>query len=244
MSTLFISDLHLDPSRPDIMAGFRAVLEDRAPAADALYILGDLFEAWVGDDDDSPVAREACGALRTLSATGLPVYFLRGNRDFLVGEAFGERTGVRVLPERHIVEVAGRPTLLLHGDELCTDDVAYQAMRRQLRDPAWQAQMLSRPIAERRAMAEQLRAQSRDATSAKAEEIMDVNQQAVEKALLGAGVRHMIHGHTHRPATHRFELRGESAQRVVLGDWHERGNVLVCDGDECRLEWFDLPATG
>ena len=236
MSTLFISDLHLHPSRPAISALLFRFLEQRARKADALYILGDLFEAWVGDDDDAPLASEVARALRELSECGIPVYFVHGNRDFLLGADYAARAGLTLLPETSVIDLYGTPTLIMHGDTLCTDDTAYQAFRAKVRDPAWQRQVLALPLAQRRAMASQLRETSREATRLKPEDITDVNAQAVNTALRQHGVNRLIHGHTHRPGCHRIDLADATAERYVLGDWYEQGSLLECSPQGCRLQ--------
>lgn len=236
MTTLFISDLHLDPTRPAVTALFREFLADEAAHADALYVLGDLFEAWVGDDDDQPLAAEVADAFAALRARGVPVAFLHGNRDFLIGADYAARCGFRLLPEESVETIEGVPTLLLHGDTLCTDDVAYQAFRRQSRDPRWQAQLLAQPLPVRRALAAQARAESAKHMAGAAAEIMDVNAEAVRAAFERHGVARMIHGHTHRPKIHALEAGGRDAQRIVLGDWYEQGSVLRVTPDAIVLD--------
>lgn len=241
MATLFVSDLHLDPARPAITALFLDFLARQAGRADACYILGDLFEAWIGDDDDAELGRTVAGALRALADSGVPVHFLHGNRDFLIGERFAAAAGVRLLPESEAINLYGEPVLLLHGDTLCTDDADYQAFRAQVRDPAWQARLLELPLAQRRALAGQLRETSQQATQLKETAITDVNLEAVDGALRARGIRRMIHGHTHRPAIHEWMLDGQPARRAVLGDWYDRGSVLRCDVTGWRLEPLPLP---
>jgi UDP-2,3-diacylglucosamine hydrolase len=226
VTTLFISDLHLDESRPEIVGQFERFLASEARNADALYILGDLFETWIGDDDDAALPARAASSLGALRDSGVPVYFIAGNRDFLLGDDYARRAGLTILDDGTVVDLYGTPTLLMHGDTLCTDDAAYLAFRRQVRDPAWQRQFLSQPLAARRAFAQQARTASREHTSQTAMGVMDVNQGAVEAALRDARVARMIHGHTHRPAVHDFTLDGAAAQRIVLGDWYEQGSVL------------------
>lgn len=235
MSTLFISDLHLDDARPHIVATFERFCEGEARDADALYIPGDLFEAYIGDDDDAALNARVTSALRGVADAGVPVRFIAGNRDFLLGDGYARRCGMDILADGTVIDLYGAPTLILHGDALCTDDVAYQAFRRQVRDPAWQAAFLARPLAERRAFAAQARDASRAHTSSTDMAIMDVNPRAVDAALHDAGVMRMIHGHTHRPAIHDFTLDGKPAQRIVLGDWYEQGSVLRVDRDTARL---------
>jgi UDP-2,3-diacylglucosamine hydrolase len=226
MTALFIADLHLDERRPHITALFLDWLRNAAVQADAIYILGDLFEAYIGDDDDAALVATVADALRVLADGGTRVHFTHGNRDFLVGDTFAERAGLTLLPEAAVVDLHGMPTLLLHGDTLCLDDVAYQRIRVQLRNPSWQRQFLAQPLAARRAFAAQARAESAKHTGATDAAIMDVTPSAVEQALAVHGVRRMIHGHTHRPAVHDL---GNGRQRIVLGDWYEQGAVLRVD---------------
>lgn len=237
MSSLFISDLHLDDSRPHVTALFERYLAgDEVRHADALYILGDLVEAWVGDDDDAPLPQRIANATRAVSEAGVPVYFMVGNRDFLLGETFAARAGMRLIEDGTVHDLYGTPTLLMHGDLLCTDDVAYQQLRRQLRSAEWKAQVLAMPLEARRALAAKARAESRSYTSGADEMLMDVNADAVAQAMRTAGVARLIHGHTHRPAIHSFELDGRPAERIVLGDWYEQGSVLrvAPEGRELR----------
>jgi UDP-2,3-diacylglucosamine hydrolase len=240
MTTLFISDLHLDSGRPAITRLFLDFLEQRAVKAEALYILGDLFEVWVGDDDDGELGQTVAGALKTLSQQGVAVYLLHGNRDFLLGAGFTTVSGAGLLPEATVIALDDIPTLIMHGDTLCTDDVDYQALRARVRSPAWQAQALALPLTQRRLLAGQLREGSQQAIQGKAYEIMDVNPQAVENALRTHRVQRLIHGHTHRPGIHEWLLDGEPVQRIVLGAWYQQGSVLCCDADGCRLETLPL----
>jgi UDP-2,3-diacylglucosamine hydrolase len=236
MTTLFIADLHLDEARPaitDLFERFLASAEVRG--ADALYILGDLVEAWIGDDDDGPLPGRIADATRGVADAGVPVYFMAGNRDFLLGENFAGRAGMQILPDGVVHDIAGEPTLLMHGDVLCTDDTAYQAVRAQVRTPQFRAQMMAMTLDQRRAFAAKARADSKAYTGATDETIMDVNAAAVAGAMREAGVRRLIHGHTHRPAIHDFSLDGENARRIVLGDWYEHGSVLEVDPGLARL---------
>ncbi len=226
MTTLFISDLHLDPDAPEITSQCLEFLADEAAGAEALYILGDLFEAWVGDDDPEPEKRRVIEALHALAEGGLPIAFMRGNRDFLVGERFAADAGCRLLDDPTVVDLYEQPVILMHGDSLCTDDLEYQAFRNVSRQPDWQAEVLAKPLEVRLAMARQARAQSREHTSQAAGEIMDVNQGAVEDAMRRHGVYTLLHGHTHRPDVHRFEVDGHEATRIVLGDWYTQGSVV------------------
>ena len=226
MTTLFISDLHLDASRPEITELFLKFLREEAAKASHLYILGDFFEAWVGDDDDDPHHARVMQGLRGLTDTGVPVSLMHGNRDFLIGEAFLRRTGAKLLPEPTVLDLHGRPTLLMHGDSLCTDDKEYQMVRRMLRDPAWQKDYLGKSLAERRAIASHAREQSKKHTALKLDYIMDVNHEAVEDVMHKHGVTRLIHGHTHRPAVHHFKSNGMDMERIVLGDWYEQSSEL------------------
>lgn len=237
MATLFISDLHLDAERPHITRLFGNFIDTRARTADALYILGDLFEAWVGDDDPSDTGAFVAQKLKGLSDSGVPVAFMRGNRDFLVAHDYARRAGMTLLPDPAVVVLQGAPTLLMHGDLLCTDDHAYQQFRAQTRDPQWQAQFLSQPLAMRLAFAQQARAASQAHQSGlqaqgTMERITDVAPAAVDAAFARYGVARIIHGHTHRPAVHTDGSR----TRVVLGDWYEQGSVLSVGGDGMHLE--------
>lgn len=227
MPTLFISDLHLEPGRPDIGAQFEAFLAGEARDADALYILGDLFEAWIGDDEPDPYYNRIQDALAAYSeSTQAPCYVMHGNRDFLIGQAFAERTGFRLLDDPVVHDIHGTRVLLSHGDQYCTDDHEYQAVRRMVRDPAWQQQVLALPVEARRQLAGDARAESSAANADKSMDIMDVNASAIETALTEAGVDTMLHGHTHRPAVHNLTLAGgQPARRIVLGDWYTQGSV-------------------
>ena len=235
MTVLFVSDLHLDAVRPAITALFLDFLAGEARGAEALYILGDLFEAWVGDDDPGEPGASVCAALKALAASGVPVFLMRGNRDFLYDQAMAERCGAQLLPDPCVVSLHGRPTLLMHGDLLCSDDVAYQAFRRQVRDPAWQAHFLAQPLAARQAFAAQARAASKQHQAGVSETITDVTPATVESTMATYGVDRLIHGHTHRPAIHALQVGGRSAIRVVLGDWYDQGSVLRLDADGLTL---------
>lgn len=227
MSTLFISDLHLEDSQPVRTCCLLDFLGGPAREAEALYILGDLFEFWIGDDALSTTAQQFAEAGKNLSSHGVPCYFMHGNRDFLLGETFASLSGMTLLPEKLVIDLYGTPTLLLHGDSLCTDDVEYQAVRRQTRDPAWQAAVLALSMEERLAMARDARDASRQHTGSASMEIMDVNEAAVHASFLEHGVGRMIHGHTHRPAVHHGQLEnGQEAERIVLADWYTEGSYL------------------
>ena len=227
MTTLFISDLHLDGSRPETTELFLRFLKEEAHQASALYILGDFFEAWIGDDDDNPHHARIMEGLREVTQAGLPAYLMHGNRDFLIGKRFAERTGARLLADPTVIDLYGTPTLLVHGDTLCTDDVQYQKARATMHNPVVQGVFLALPLFLRRRYAAHLRAKSREHTAGKDQYIMDVNQGAVEATMREHGVRRMIHGHTHRPAVHRFKSAdGKAMERVVLGDWHDQVSEL------------------
>jgi len=252
MTTLLISDLHLHPGAPDLGARFLDWLDRRAHGAAALYILGDFFDAWIGDDlldlgDADPtghaeLARRVVSALRRLSDAGTALYLMHGNRDFLLGERFADEAGATLLPDPSVVELGGEPVLLMHGDSLCTRDTTYQAFRAQARDPAWQQQILALPIPERLALARSLREQAGEATSNKAEAIMDVTPEEVARAMQAHGVDTLIHGHTHRPAVHALDLDGQPARRYVLGDWtaDQGWEVVVEEGRRPDLRAFSL----
>ena len=249
MSTLFVSDLHLDPARPEITTLFLRFLREQAAGADALYILGDLFEAWVGDDDPSQTGAEVAGGLRALADAGVPVYFMHGNRDFLVGADYAQRAGMQLLPDPAVVSLYGQPVLLMHGDLLCSDDTAYQAFRAQTRDPAWQQAFLAQPLQARLAFA----AQARQASMARQQQMLqgdrgtfetvtDVPPATVEATLARFGVDTLVHGHTHRPAIHDLAVGSRDCRRIVLGDWYEQGSVLRVEPGDYALQALPLAA--
>jgi UDP-2,3-diacylglucosamine hydrolase len=247
MTTLFISDLHLDPERPVVTRLFGDFIDGEARSADALYILGDLFEAWVGDDDPSELGAFVADKLRGLTDAGVPVFFQHGNRDFLVGQAFAHRTGMHLLAEHAVILLEGEPVLLMHGDTLCTDDHAYQAFRAQTRDPAWRTHFLSQPLAGRLAFAADARAASQQRQQAmkaddraQFETVTDVSPATVRETFARYGLRTMIHGHTHRPAIHKIEVDGRACRRIVLGDWYTQGSVLRMDADGVQLSAMPL----
>jgi UDP-2,3-diacylglucosamine hydrolase len=238
MALLFISDLHLDGARPDTIDRFLEFIERRARSAEALYILGDLFEAWIGDDDTDPAMQPVIAALGSLHKAGIACAVMHGNRDFLLGRRFQCATGCRLLEDYESIDLGGELLLITHGDLLCTGDAEYMALRRTVRDPAWQQNFLAKTLAERRELADRLRKMSRAETAAKPEDIMDVSQDAVEETMRRFGVHRLLHGHTHRPGVHEFRLDGAPATRIVLGAWHERGSAAIWDGREFRLESF------
>ncbi len=233
--TLFISDLHLDEPRPRATDCLLTFLAGRARSAAALWVLGDLFEAWIGDDDDAPWLTPVLDGFASLSKE-VPLHVLHGNRDFLLGAAFCHRTGARLATEPVVIDLHGTRTLLLHGDALCTDDLAYQAFRDQVRRPEWQQVFLGQSLSERRAFASQARAASQRENANKDSYLMDVNAAAVARAFGDSGAMRMVHGHTHRPAKHALEVYDQPRERWVLGDWHDNGWVMTIDAGGCRQE--------
>jgi UDP-2,3-diacylglucosamine hydrolase len=229
VAALFISDLHIDASRPAITDQFLGFLAAEAVRADALYILGDLFESWVGDDAADSSQAAAIEGIHALTSRGVPCFVMHGNRDFLLSEQFCRMSGAQLLPDPLIVTLYGEPVLVMHGDALCTDDRAYQRLRATVREPAWQRQFLALPIASRRALAGAARAGSQAHTAAVEYAITDVNAGSVEAALRGAGTATLLHGHTHRPAIHALQVDGRPCTRIVLGDWYDQGSLLRWD---------------
>ena len=239
MTALFISDLHLYHQRPAVTEAFRRFLRQQAVQADLLYILGDLFETWIGDDDPDPHNRSVVTSLRKLTDSGTPCFFIRGNRDFLIGDRFANETGVSILSDGTRIGLHGQTVLLLHGDALCTDDKKYQRFRRFARHSLTQKIFLSLPVAARRGVAKLTRDQTMSTSRQKPEDIMDVNQATVEKTMRDESVEILVHGHTHRPAVHCFKLAGRDAQRIVLGDWYSQGSVLRWDSAGPQLTALD-----
>ena len=231
MTIRFISDLHLEESRPDITDAFLAFLKDKAMGIDALYILGDFFEAWIGDDEKTPLQNQVAEALRDVSDSGTALYLMHGNRDFLIGEDFCNRCGAELLPDPTVIDLDGTPTLLMHGDSLCTEDVEYQKFRANMRNAHWQQMFLQRPLADRQMVARQLREISMAKNQGKAETIMDVTPEEVVREMEHHGVQRLIHGHTHRPAVHELSANGKPAVRIVLGDWDTHAWWLEVTGD-------------
>ncbi len=233
--TLFISDLHLSPDTTAANDSLLKFLRENAPSADALYVLGDLFEYWIGDDAlEQPFEREIAAAFRALSDAGVPVYFMHGNRDFLIGRRFARASGMKILRDPALVDLYGTPTLLMHGDTLCTDDIEYLKFRKKARNPLVQWLFLAKPISRRIEIARDMRARSEQAKSGKAQFIMDVTANGVEDALRRHSYPRLIHGHTHRPARHEHALDGHVCERWVLSDWYEHGSYLECDRSGCR----------
>lgn len=237
--SLFISDLHLSHERPDTVRLFLRFLAQRASGANRLFILGDLFDAWIGDDNDAPPIPQILTALAEVAAGGVEVYFMRGNRDFLVGSRFAAATGCVLLEDPSVMQLDGTSILLMHGDLLCTDDLEYQQARKMVRSPAFIQGMLAKTIPERIALATEYRRRSGESTSLKAADIMDVNQQAVERYLRDHRATLLVHGHTHRPGRHDFPLDGAMATRIVLAEWHDhQGGYLRLAGGAFHSERF------
>jgi UDP-2,3-diacylglucosamine hydrolase len=239
MARLFVSDVHLDASAPQAIEQFLEFLRREAASAEALYILGDLFETWVGDDDPDPAKARVRAGLRALTASGVACFVIHGNRDFLLGRDFCDSTGCRLMPDPMITELDGERVLLTHGDALCTDDHSYQELRSIVRTPEWQRRFLTLPVTDRELLANQARAGSREHTTNTTAYIMDVNQDTVATAYRATRVRRIIHGHTHRPGVHDTSMEGEPAQRIVLGAWYEQGSYLFYENG--RYELRELP---
>lgn len=237
MRTLFISDLHLGHHHPELVQSFFRFLDTQAANADQLFILGDFFDAWIGDDDDDPLVADVKQHLRDY-ARAHAVFFLHGNRDFLLGEGFAAETGVRLLPETWRIDLDGRAALIMHGDTLCTQDVEYMKFRAMVRSQPWQQQILAMPLAQRRQLAADLRRKSQSMNAMKAEDIVDVTPAEVARVMGEAGVDLLIHGHTHRPAHHQLTVNGAAAERWVLGDWGATGWYLAAGNG--RLELLQL----
>ena len=238
MATLFIADLHLQTEEPAITAGFLRFLQGEARSADALYILGDLFEAWIGDDDPNPLHREMAAAIKALVDSGVPCYFIHGNRDFLIGKRFARESGMTLLPEEKVLELYGRNVLIMHGDTLCTDDTGYLAFRAKVHTPWIQTLFLALPLFIRSRIAAKMRAGSKSANSSKSMTIMDVNPQAVVEVMEKHHVQWLIHGHTHRPDVHQLTANGKPAHRIVLGAWHSEGSMVKVTPEGVELISF------
>lgn len=236
---LFISDLHLSPERPEIIALFERFIQDVALQAERLYILGDFLEYWIGDDDKADGLEPVFDALKTLHDSGVDIFFMAGNRDFLVGEKLAERCGFKIIDDPCLVEFNNTPILLMHGDSMCTDDIEYQQFRGMVRNPAWQSDFLAKPIQEREAIARSIRNTSKQANAVKDEVIMDVNPDQVENLMRSKRVKYLIHGHTHRPAIHSLTVDDQPVSRVVLSDWYETGGyLLLSDLNNIKLSNF------
>jgi UDP-2,3-diacylglucosamine hydrolase len=234
--TLFIADLHLEPKKPILFKHCLDFFAKRARQAEALYILGDLFEVWLGDDNEEPAYQPVLAALRDLTDSGIPVFIMHGNRDFLIGKDFLQATGCQLIDDPHLIDLYSTPTLLMHGDTLCTLDTDYQSFRRQVRNPLWQQHFLAQPLADRRKLAAQARAASEAQTQNTAEIIMDVTTEAVNSAFTEHGVYQLIHGHTHRPGVYETFVNGNKAHRRVVGKWHDdKAIILSCTPENCTL---------
>lgn len=235
---LFVSDVHLQASMPRTTDAFLAFLRKEAVTVQQLYLLGDLFEYWAGDDDvTSPYHRQIADAIRNVADAGVEVFWIGGNRDFLVGQGFAEAARITLLAEPFVTEIANQRIVLVHGDAQCTDDHAYVAFRMKVRDPTWQREFLAMPLAQRKTVIDSMRNGSREAQRSKSCEIMDVNTEAIASLFMSAGASLMIHGHTHRPATHYHEVEGKQRIRLVLPDWD-------CDTESPRGGWITLYADG
>ena len=238
MTTLFIADLHLCTEEPAIVAGFLRFLAGDARQADALYILGDLFEAWIGDDDPNPLHREIATAIKAVVDSGVPCFFIHGNRDFLLGKRFARESGMTLLPQEKVLDLYGRQVLIMHGDTLCTDDAGYQAFRAKVHQRWLQMLFLALPLFIRKRVAAKMRAGSKAANSSKSLEIMDVNPQTVIAEMEKYRVQWLIHGHTHRPDVHELSANGMPAFRVVLGAWHSEGSMVKVTPNDVELIRF------
>jgi len=238
VATLFIADLHLQTEEPAITAGFLRFLQGEARRADALYILGDLFEAWIGDDDPNPLHREIAIAIKALVDSGVPCFFVHGNRDFLLGKRYARDCGMTLLAEETVLDLYGRNILIMHGDTLCTDDTGYLAFRAKVHTPWIQTLFLALPLFIRSRIAAKMRAGSKAANSSKSMTIMDVNPQAVVSVMAKHQVQWLIHGHTHRPYMHDLTVNGKPAHRVVLGAWHTEGSMIKVTPDGVELIAF------
>lgn len=239
MATFFIADLHLHASRPNITEAFYSFLKTRARSATSLYILGDLFDAWIGDDNDEALADEVALSLRTFSEQGASVFFQKGNRDFLLGADYANRANMALIPDEMVIDLYGTPTLLMHGDSLCTADESYMQFRRMVRSLEWQTHILQQPLTARKALAAELREKSQSMNSLKASDIMDVTQAEVERVMSHHKVNMLIHGHTHRPDLHTFDMGDKKANRWVLGDWHDKGWCIKAEQGAIQLiDWL------
>lgn len=238
MHTLFVADIHLSATEPAISAGFLRFLAGTARQAEALYILGDLFDAWIGDDDTSPLHQQIASAIHELVNAGVPCYFIHGNRDFLLGKRFADRCAMQLLPEQQVLELYGHKLLIMHGDTLCTDDADYQTFRRRVHQRWLQKLFLALPLIVRQRIAHHLRASSQAANQQKTLEIMDVNADAVTQVLQRCQLLHLIHGHTHRPAVHPLKVNQQTAWRYVLGAWHHQGSMIKVSPEGIELIYF------
>ena len=237
MTILFISDLHLGATYPEISDCLFRFLEEEAPKADALYVLGDLFEYWIGDDDLTPLHQAVIDAFNALSRKGVPIYFIHGNRDFMIGKAFAKSAGITLLPEHHVIDLYGKPTLIMHGDTLCIQDESYQRYRKKVHNPVLQFCYRLLPLSLRRKIGDKIRQKSEQKKEDRTcDAILDVDKNEVIRLMLDAGVTQLIHGHTHRPDIHKVPLKDKEGLRIVLGDWYQKGAVLICSATENSLE--------
>jgi len=239
MAFCFISDLHLQDDRPEITKAFISFIENTASKAERLYVLGDFFEAWIGDDDETDLTLLVKKTLLELS-TSTDIYAMHGNRDFLIGSNFAEEAGLILIDDPKKEEMFGNSVLLMHGDLLCTDDVDYQSFRATTRNPSWRKEFLSKPIGERKSIAEELRVISKEATGRKKEDIMDVSENEVSRVMEEFSADLLIHGHTHRPNTHMMNFKGVASKRIVLGDWDKFGWFIWMDSNSCELKKFSI----
>lgn len=235
MAQYFISDLHLEEEKPALTRFFFDFLQLISPTAESLYILGDFFEVWIGDDEQTPLQRDVANRLHRLSDNGASIFLMHGNRDFLIGTSYAEQCGAELIHEPYPITLAGRKALLMHGDSLCTDDQQYMKFRQMTRDSAWQQQVLKRPLPDRKVMARQLRQMSEAKNQGKSMEIMDVAQATVENLFIKEDIDLLVHGHTHRPAVHKLTVRSQSVQRIVLGDWGDSTWYGKAEGDRFEL---------
>lgn len=242
-TTLFIADLHLSAGRPDITAAFLRFMQQEAVHADALYVLGDLFEFSIGDDEPSPLNDQVAAAFKACVDQGTPVYFIHGNRDFMVGRRFARQAGVILLPEHKVIDLYGERTLIMHGDTLCIDDAGYQRYRRITRWGWLQWLFLRLPLTFRMSIADGIRSKSAQSKEVKVMQVMDVNQAEVARQMQRYKVHSLIHGHTHRPAVHQLYVKQQPARRIVLGDWYTQGSVLVVSPQGVELQSRELPAS-
>ena len=239
--TYFIADLHLSEDRPDITACFLSFLANQATNAQKLYILGDLFEYWIGDDDTAPFIWQIADALKALSESGTEIFFIQGNRDFLLGKKYATKAGMTLLDDVTLIKLYGREAIIMHGDTLCTRDVAYQAFRKKSRTWWWQFMIKSLPLFVRRKIAQNYREKSASATAMKSQEIMDVTQEEVINSLIQYDCQLLIHGHTHRPNIHNQTVNNQPTQRIVLGDWYEQGAWLIVTPESIEMMSTPLP---
>lgn len=229
MTILFVSDIHISEKNPEIGEQFIDFLEKQARQSEALYILGDLFDYWLGDDDPNPEYKKIKSALTQYTNKEIPTYFMHGNRDFLIGGSFANETGIKIISDPSIIELYGEKILISHGDMFCVDDIAYQSGRKLTRSPNWQKMILAKSLKERKAFAYKAREKSSKHIQEANEILMDVNQGEINKTFKKYGLNQIIHGHTHKPAIHNSVIKGESYKRIVLGDWYEQGSILKWD---------------